>query len=283
MLLSKGMLGLRAVASQEKTRYAMNGILLHRKPDGTAVAVATNGKMLARVAIDGVTSDNPQDFPEVGEGFSPADLPTGKSLFIVLPNENAAALEKALPKGKKGRPILRHAAIDERLTDGGKLRACVTDLNVTNISSITPVDGHFPPYEEILPSPGKHGVRLTINANLLATLANALHAAAQTSGGDDGVVTLEMRDAMSALIVTVPGRSASQAMGVLMPINSENNSAGAFVFQDGIVDGTSADFAHAGTVPPPPPPPVTCGACASVGMNVGTGARTHAPGCTKGE
>lgn len=51
MLIKRGMLKLGTVAAQEKTRYAMNGILVERHTDGTARLVATNGKMLAMVNV----------------------------------------------------------------------------------------------------------------------------------------------------------------------------------------------------------------------------------------
>jgi hypothetical protein len=143
-------------------------------------------------------------------------------------------------------------AIDERLTDDGCLRAATTNIDACNVSNIKPADGYFPPYEDVLPVSGKHGsVRISFNANMLATLVNALHAASGLQSADDGACILEMKDAMSPIIVTISGRTASQAVGVLMPINAS-----------GEVTGTpwkTEDFAAeplpAAPIPPAPPAP----------------------------
>jgi hypothetical protein len=111
-----------------------------------------------------------------------------------------------------------------------------------------------------MPVQGKHGCVITLNVNLLQTLVSALKAA--TGSDDDGVATLEIRDAQSAVIVDIGKRNG--AMGVLMPINSERQGIAKFPFPQSpaTADALVASFgetpapASSGPVPPPPPPPV---------------------------
>ncbi len=271
-LLSRGILELRHVAAQEKTRYAMNGILLHREKGSADIfAVATDGKRLARVNVTKFT-DSPQDFPTVAApDFDASARPKGDgSLFAVLPGDACSELAKALPKGKRVRPILTHVALDERVTDAGTLRAATTNLETSTVRDIRLVDGHFPPYADVMPEPGK-GIRITLNVELLAGLVSALHAASQCQG-DAGVATLEMTGHADPIIVTVSGRSFAEACGVLMPINSGDASVseqGKFrsvkprkgkgtdddAGDDDIAALADGPAPSTGPIPPPPPAP----------------------------
>jgi hypothetical protein len=230
MLIPRGVLALRNVAAQEKTRYAMNGLLLTRTADGKAEIVATNGKMLALARFD--DAPDVADYPSI-DGVSAGPRKDGKPFFVV-PNETIQAAEKALPR-KAWKAPQKLVCVDETTRDDEprKLATFGATMDPT-VSAVRPVEGYFPPYADVIPRAG-NGICITFNASMLLTLAEALTDAAEAIGipcavrRGDVPVTLEMKDPQSAILVHVHsprGENHPGVTGVLMPINSEHGNRG---------------------------------------------------------
>jgi hypothetical protein len=188
--VTKGILALRRVAASEKTRYAMNGVLLDVK---SGYAVATDGKILARVRMDCSGETEP-------------------ATCAVISTEDCERVAKAIPKAKqRGMP------------DGSAAVTLADGVFVADTGSVTlkcaPVEGHYPPYDEIMPKVGT-GLKVGINAALLAELVAALSAASDKRGD---TCVLEFTDAQSAVAVTIPGRAWADCAGLIMPICEGDN------------------------------------------------------------
>ena len=111
-------------AAREKTRYAMNGVLLETWGDGRASCgrrfrlVATDGK---RLTLDERTLAEP-----------------GRATFIVAPTL-ALELARAIGEGSS-EPVDIYATASEVFLDFGAALVIAR-----------PIEGHFPPYEDVLP------------------------------------------------------------------------------------------------------------------------------------
>jgi hypothetical protein len=226
MLIPKGVLALRNVAASEKTRYAINGVLIERK-DGRARATATDGKMLAMVTWD---DEKPESIDSAHAFGIPAE--SRESLSTVLPSEALARAEKAIPKDKatKARkPFTQLVALNETPRERGAFELSTVDATLSpTVSTVTPVDGHFPPVDDVLPKEGAAGViRIGLNAELLFRLAQTLSAAGASFGASPSDhVILEIKDAHSAVCVRAFGRTpGADVRGVLMPVNIGDESA----------------------------------------------------------
>lgn len=224
MLIPRGILALRDVAAQEKTRYAMNGLLLTRTSEGRARIVATDGKALAQVTFDdGLEADT---FPEIS-GINPRPHATRK-LFSVVPGDAIHAAQKAMPR-KALKPAQRMLCVDETGEDSIKLATIGADFNAT-VTDVRLVDGHFPPHEDVMASAIKQtekaGIKIGVNIEILNRLALSLLSAASALGkeGSETLVSLEFSSAQNAIVVRVPG--VSSCVGLLMPVNLSDRSAG---------------------------------------------------------
>jgi len=204
--IPRNILALASVAHTEKTRYAMSGVLVSRAPDGACVATATDGKILARVHY----KDGQSDPTTIGLGSGETIIPRDAC-------EKAAKVARAYVKGDTpDRETVRWAADGLAALAKDRTRSVVPAPNV---------DGHYPPVDDVIPATPSSVVRVTFNATLLATLAEALNAAV---GRHDmaGVVTLEINaDKADRAPIVVRVSSAGKAenvtgaIGVLMPVN----------------------------------------------------------------
>ncbi len=196
--IPRNILALASVASAKVTRYAMHGMLVSRAPDGACVATATDGRMLARV-----------HYRDGGAGLGSGET--------IIPREACAAAAKIARACAKGdtpeRETVRWSA------DG------LTAFAKDRTRSVVPapgVEGHYPPVDSVIPSTPSSVLRVTLDATLLATLAEALNAAVGRVGF--GVVTLEInadKAARAPIVVRVSSDEAAEdvtgAIGVLMP------------------------------------------------------------------
>lgn len=223
MLIPKGVLKLERVASHDKTRYAMNGILVSRdKDNGEAIAVATDGKRLIEARWDDSTLR--VEFPACG-----VDLEPRKDLLVVIPGDSVKAIEKAMPRKVK----FDHEnmiAVQETLIDQGeRLKIATVEAGSSNVREVKPVEGHFPPYADVMPGANHSTMRVALNARFLLEIAEALAAAHDTREAlardkndkrDPDVVVLEIKDGDSPIIVkgTGPCLNGVKTRALLMPV-----------------------------------------------------------------
>lgn len=126
-------------AHPEKTRYAMNGILLDIK-DKRLRLVATDGKRLSLFE-------------------RPLDFKTDKPVFVVVPTKGMTLLQRVLTQGEE----FVEVAVEPSQVQMRTAHATV---------SARLIEGHFPPYEDVLPDP--YDQTLSVNREaFLAALRRA--------------------------------------------------------------------------------------------------------------
>lgn len=191
-----------AVAEKENTsRYAIGGalVLMGRKEGGWLIA--TNGRMMA-AAHAGMdrTADSPV---KVGPILPLAALPA--SAREVRLNGRIATI-----KGTERKPI-------ETASD--------------------PVDGSFPPCDEIAPKCHAETVWLHLNAKMLADLAAALND--RENYDNHGGVYIGFNGPTKPLAVM---DTAKTNLGVLMPINQTKRAAETSAEYNALADELRADW-----------------------------------------
>lgn len=191
LAIPRNVLALAGVAHPEKTRYAMNGIMLERV-GRECRAVATDGKRLAIV-----------EWTDTTEGG-------GGDVARVLPCDLATKAAKAAKAAKVGE-------VEASLNGRAELK--IRDDSVSG----DVVEGHFPPYRDVLKGE-REEIVVGINASLLEGLAKALHEAKDT-GAKRGNYVVRLRiskgnPAEAPIIVeTCSGNGSFTGIGLLMPVD----------------------------------------------------------------
>lgn len=181
IVLDRVSLSVFHAAHREVTRYAMNGVLVDEKG-----FTATNGKVLCHVTHNGA----------VGAGVAP----------FVIPLATVKDLNRAIGAGKKAKPFVLEL---------GPLPAEGKATRTGETRDIRPVDGFFPPYEDVLPTDRDSRDDVGLNAQLMIDLLKAAQAFAGTK---DVVLRMNVKDAKAGVIfkATSGGREFT---GIQMPVD----------------------------------------------------------------
>lgn len=160
-------LSVRHAAHPERTRYAMNGVLVEQKG-----IVATDGKILAHVTHAATPSGQVPD--------AVLTLDTVKATLKAMLSTGHAVLNGELTACIPGAPAVE--AKGRR-----KAKAAVPD-KVTKITLET-VPGVFPPWEDVTKA-DDHLPPIETNIDTLETIGNVLggHAVARLTYDDDGII-----------------------------------------------------------------------------------------------
>lgn len=199
MLISKNQLKVVAFASPDKTRQALNGILI--RPEKNMVE-ATDGHCLVRVENkSGIQLD---DFPDV-KPFNDVDQDKMVSCDTVK------KLLKAMPAKPDGMPILNYFRAG---LNGDKLDFTITDLDDTQTITSRLIDGKFPDTDQVMPNEADHPIKIGFNGVMMADICKFL---ASVSGDNSKMITLHIKDKNSPLLMTVHN-DTEEATAILMPM-----------------------------------------------------------------
>ena len=192
------------IAAKDSGRYAMHGVLIEDTGNGTARAVATDGRKL--VVLSGLEAS--------GNGVARAVVPAdawkfargGKGVALRARPGTVTVEPTELPQ-HDGHHISDPAVV---------VKSSPGDSTSRNDAAI---EGEFPRYTSVMPDGSKVAFRVSFNAQYLAQISDAL-------GVDSGVdcVTLEF-EAPDKPIRVVPASGAANAVGVLMPVVSEGGKS----------------------------------------------------------
>ncbi len=173
---------------------------------GKAVAVATNGYMLARVAFPAIPAT---DFPIV-PGFAPNGAET-----VNVPADALKRICKSVPK-KSRLPILDHVAVTTS-NDNGKVKVTMaaTDLEAPTTLAVESIEGRFPSWESVVPQ-GAPLAEFTFNPAALMRLLKVMVAATDGSANERHYnfkpVTMRVyADGVAAVV------ECEDALGILCP------------------------------------------------------------------
>lgn len=236
MLLDKGSLAIREIAASERTRYALNGVLVERDR-----IVATDGRMLAVVLPP---TEIPTDEVPLVPGVDPVDPPQFDS--FIVPATFIQKLEKNVPavRGNLGPRVnvvqldtkkssAHTGIIDEKKKPEPRKLVCgITDFEDYQVLETREVDGSFPHLDEVIPQ-GPIAVSVTLNYEYLAKLCKVAKAIrkAEGEGADSRSITIDIPAASidekshhvnGPFLVRPPDGACSQRLlGILMPVVNE--------------------------------------------------------------
>lgn len=169
------LLSVVVAASNEETRYYLNGIYLHTNSRSELVSVATNGHMLLRTSI---SQDEPFSF----------DLDPG----VIIPSEAITHIKSLISDSD----VI--VACDGSKVSVGIERSRMTVRFVTKV-----VDGTYPDYERVIP-PAKFKLACELDTSILsASIKRALVA----SSKKDSSVALVRDTAQEPGALTISARS----------------------------------------------------------------------------
>ena len=212
MLVPKGVLALRRM-TDDGTRYALSALRLERTPDGKCKAVVTDGKCLIQAKWDD-TSDR-DEFPEIGMKLHPVAGWVG-----LIPNSAVDQVVKNMAR-KPIKPILDNIVVEEGAA-GSPVRLGTTSLETKTVIETGQVQGHFPPYEEIVDKAAakEPTFRYALDVERLRDIAKVLQEAHGGSGKRD-MLLLEFSGAEDAVKVAVAhgARGGVECFSMLMPIS----------------------------------------------------------------
>ena len=165
MLFSRRHFAVRHAASQDETRYNINGVRI--EADGTTIA--TNGHWLCKVELEHA---DPKEWPTMPDGAVPSDAPLEP---FTLPLDTVAKLVKALPKREpRTMPILANAALDVDATNAnGAARFYATDLESMDRIEGRKIGNDYPDWRMVMPKEAPE-VTFGISLVLLEGLCKAV-------------------------------------------------------------------------------------------------------------
>jgi len=201
----------RFAISTEETRYYLNGIYMHAKPDGTAAAlraVATDGHRLARVEVP---------------------LPDGAAGIpgVILPRKAVNEVFKLLEEAD--------GAIEVALSDS-KVRFAFGGIVLTSRL----IDGTFPDYERVIPA--DNDKNLTVDRRMFA---EAVDRVSTISSEKSRAVKLKLSDSWMVLSASSPeAGSATEEVPVSFdgPAMEIGFNSRYLLDIAGEIDGDSASF-----------------------------------------
>lgn len=191
-------------------RWAVVGVHVRLKPDGSYVACATDTRSLVRVTGPGVGPV--EDYPEVP---ALAAAPNGHAEAIVP----AAAWKSAFAAAEKltrrsVKPILRSVAVvaGENVVTMG-----CTDLDTYPVEQARRVEGRYPPVDDIVPKRPRPGaVTVGIDPLRFADTLRTLAAVAGAEPGGGGV-TLEVAPGNKPIVLRATAPDGAAVDGLVMP------------------------------------------------------------------
>ena len=164
---------LRCGAPKGDPRKILHGALFGRAEDGKPYAVATSGKIGVKYEWDDPFPA--EDMPEPLGALDQTRVAGGEH---VIGADGLKTLKKNIGRGGQNMSILNGAVIDESHKNGS-INTATTDLETTNQTSLTLVDGKYPNIDVCIPKPETRGenpthIRIAWSAKLMAELMLAM-------------------------------------------------------------------------------------------------------------
>lgn len=213
MLIPKCIFPVVKFSAKEKTRYALNSVLLDRKGnDGGPRAIATDGRRLIIVEWN---EPEPDKYPTLeGLPHEKPDKPNVEGTMVPVSAWEKAC--KAIPK-MKFRPVLEHAIFDE--TDSETVRMGATDLETVEKFESRKLEGHYPEFDTIVPTDLTDYVTLGVSPALLCETVKVV----ETIVGKGVPVRLHVpSDGNAAIVVEAKNDDGIKAKAILMPVELGN-------------------------------------------------------------
>jgi len=219
MLINRTNFAVAKCAAKFAGRYAINGVYFSKT--GT---VATDGRRLACVTYP--KQDGAEDFPTVpGAGEGAPTSPVDALEPFTIDASDLRVLGKDIRTSK---PVLNLIALDVLETNAnGHAAFAYTDLSNAQAPRIRKLEGEFPRYEAVIPTPDEKWARVTVNPAYLAEMLGIV----AKHGGELRGVTIHVPprvknehgryDPQGPILLTAKVGDEQKFTGVLMPIALE--------------------------------------------------------------
>ena len=204
MILNRTNLELAAFASDDETRPALRSVHI-----GRGYTEATDGHVMMRVAIPDLDAN---EFPSI-EGMDCTS--NGKEALI--PADAAKTMAKAIPR-KSTLPILQNLVWDARDSTDTELKFAVTDLDTVQRFNPRPVEGPYPPVDNVIPKDNRV-FQFSVNASKLAKALAFV--AKHTEDFQNNRVRLTFYGPNRAVRLDAKSKDGQQIIGLVMPLNVE--------------------------------------------------------------
>ena len=216
MFISKEIIELHRIASEEGWRHAITHVLLERsKEECEATATATDGKSLLSVRF---AEPDHEKFPEI-EGVPAAPKPGFK---VMIHHKAFRDLGKIIPKGRRMThlPQLKNVLISEQGTNG-KISAAATDLDTVQKVDLRDglKDSTFPDWKTVVPRIHHDDPTVTVDPARMAAMFTAM---AKINSGCRVKMTIPGPNKAILLEAADKGGKTFQT-GVVMPIYERTN------------------------------------------------------------
>lgn len=200
------------VAERDCTRYALGGVKLERMADGCPVAIATDGRKMAAYTWP---EDEGAEYPAIG--IDPVHNP--KFELLLSAEACAQICGWKMPK-KTPKPILLNFMVGEYPDKAGKFQCGATDLNSTFSVRDCAAEGRFPKWRDCFPQ--RTGtVSVTLDPKFVADVCDIGRKLAADE--DARGVTFTVKDAESAVAITVNRADGRQFSAVVMPLARDHD------------------------------------------------------------
>ncbi len=217
MLIPKRVFEVSKIAARESTRYAINGVLVERD-DEKLSAVCTNGRTLLKV--DWSDEHSRTEYPGKNKELNPQN-----GFKAVINAEDWTEAAKLAPK-RSIKPILENVVLNE--SGKGSITLSATDLQRRRSIEVTPSEGHFPKYLDVIPVYRVYGhdtqnlaesdaIQIGIDPKLLSELLTTMTKIATCEEARELRLVVP-KDPHKPILLTCQSEGV-KATGVLMPVN----------------------------------------------------------------
>lgn len=190
-------------------RFTLTGVRLAFKDDGTYLAEATDGRILARVE-----GDAPKAEGTLETALKPAANGAAQAVIPAKAFRKALKNAKAGPGARRGAEPAVAVAVGEKTTTIAGFAAQGVDVSTSDN-----IEGRFPDTDGVFPK-GEPAATVTVNASMLINLLRAAEAACW-DGGTGARVTLAFnppKDGKGTCPMAVKAQNGERRFsGLIMP------------------------------------------------------------------
>lgn len=219
MLVPREVFSVASHADTTSSRYAFGGVQFSRAADGTATAVATDGR---RLIVTQWREPKPADYP----ASVIAEASPNPSFSVLIPQKTCREAGRWNP-GKRAKAILQNVAIDEHVTATGP-NACRVSIAATDLEKFPRFDckqmeGRYPRWQDAIPAyDASNSLSIAINHQFLVDAAEALGKIGTGETKPEITLTIDRENHSERPLLITACHLDRKAAAVIMPCNQGN-------------------------------------------------------------
>jgi hypothetical protein len=223
LILPRNLAVLTKAAASDSARFALSAVRLQDTGNGTYLAEATDGRILARVT--GTNATNPDDFPPIPALAAAPNSGTETLVPVADWTRAFAAIPKPKKRSNQPQTLATACVIGEQKTTFGAVNAgtvAVTEADRPGTGTGKDyIPARYPRTDEVFPKAARYA--FAVNPKLLA---NVLEIAATFTDAEDPCVTIEVYDSTAPILVKARSMEAAQTFeGLIVPLTLDKATA----------------------------------------------------------